>query len=121
METPTTGPSEPPESRSHPEMPPERGDREVIAFLEAELLPTLGDRFPRPLREAIRRAIRERNLTPLERLSGRHRHEMLLAIEELGLTRHRPSPAVQVRLTTVVSATPAAPELVGLSVARPAR
>jgi hypothetical protein len=121
METPSSGPLAPPEESSRPESPPERGDREVLAFLEKSLLPALTDRAPRPLREAIRRALREHRLVPLERLSGRHRHELLLALEQVSHTRRRPSPAVCVRLTTVVSSTPAPSELVEISAVRPAR
>jgi hypothetical protein len=121
METPSSGPLGSPEGSPSPASPPTKGDTEVVAFLESKLLPELGERVPRPLREALRRAIRERRLTPLERLSGRHRHELLLAIERLSETRRRPSPSVLVRLTTVVSATPAPSELVEFSAVRPAR
>jgi hypothetical protein len=121
METPSSGPSPTPESDPSAESLPERGDREVVSFLGNELLPALGDRAPRALRDAVRRAIRERRLTPLERLNGRLRHELLLAVEELAQTRRPPRPAVLVRLTTVISATPAAPERPGLSAVRPAR
>jgi len=121
MDTPSSEPSAPSEGPTNRESPPERGDREVAAFLEGQVLPALGSHAPRALRDAVRHAIREQRLTPLERLSGRYRHELLLAIEQIAETRRRPSPAVLVRLTTVVSATPAAPEIVGASVARPAR
>ncbi|MGA7845620.1 MAG: hypothetical protein WCB18_00825 [Thermoplasmata archaeon] len=121
METPSSGPSVSSEALTSHESPPERGDRDVVAFLGNELLPALGTRVPRALRDALRRAIREQRLAPLERLNGRHRHELLLAIEQIAETRRRPTPAVLVRLTTVVSATPAAPEIVGVSAARPAR
>jgi hypothetical protein len=121
METPSSGSFSPPEEPSSPEPPPERGDREVLAFLEESLLPALTDRAPRALREAVRRAIREHRLVPLERLSGRHRHELLLLLEQVSHTRRRPSPAVSVRLTTVVSSTPAPSELVEVSAVRPAR
>ena len=121
MEIPSSGPLAPPGDSSTPDSPPERGDREVLAFLEKELLPALGDRALRSVREAVRRAVRERRLTVLERMSGRHRHELLLALEQLSHTRRRPSPAVSVRLTTVVSSTPAPSELVEVSAVRPAR
>jgi hypothetical protein len=121
MEIPSSGPHSPPEESSSPEPAPERGDREVLAFLEKSLLPALTDRPARPVREAVRRAIRERRLAPLERLNGRHRHELLLALERVSHTRQRPSPVVCVRLTTVVSSTPAPSELVEVSAVRPAR
>jgi hypothetical protein len=121
METPPSGSASSSESPAVLDSAPHRGDAEVVAFLGKELLPALGVKSPRAVREAVRRAIRERRLTPLERLSGRHRHELLLAIEALAQTRRRPSPAVLVRLTTVVSATPAAPDLIDISAARPAR
>ncbi|MGC2288690.1 MAG: hypothetical protein WA688_02380 [Thermoplasmata archaeon] len=121
METPSPGPSSSFPENSAPDPPPERGDRDVVAYLANDLLPALGDRAPRALRDAVRRAIRERHLAPLQRLSGRHRTELLLVIEQTSETRRRPSPAVMVRLTTVVSATPAAPDLVEVSATRPAR
>lgn len=92
-----------------------------MAFLERGLMAAVGDRAPRALREALRRAVREQRLAPLERLSGRYRHELLLALEQVSRTRGRPTPAVFVRLTTVVSATPAPSELVEISAVRPAR
>ncbi|HLY76947.1 MAG TPA: hypothetical protein VKT21_03590 [Thermoplasmata archaeon] len=121
METPPPGPSPSAEGTTAPESPPERGDREVVAFLENALLPAVGHRTPRPVRDALRRAVREQQLTPLARLSGRHRHELLLLIEETAHPPRRPAPGVLVRLTTVVSATSATPDLVGVSAARPAR
>jgi hypothetical protein len=92
-----------------------------VAFLESGLLSALGDRLPRAVRDAVRRAIREQRLGPLERLSGRQRQELLGLLEEASQGRRRPSPRVLVRLTTVISSTPAAPELPGVSAARPAR
>jgi hypothetical protein len=121
METPSSGPGMPSEVSTAPELPPERGDREVLAFLARELLPELGSHTARALHDAVRHAVREQRLTPLERLSGRHRHELLLVIEQVAETRRRSSPAVLVRLTTIVSGTPAAPDLIGIAAARPAR
>jgi len=92
-----------------------------VAFLATVLLPSLGTRSVRALRDAVRRAVKEQTLTPLEHLSGRHRSELLLAIEKAVETRRRPAPGVLVRLTTVVSATPAAPDLMGAAATRPAR
>ncbi len=121
METPSPGRSAPSEGASAPESPPERGDREVVAFLRSDLLPTLGNRAPRALRDAVRSAVREQRLAPLERLSGRHRHELLLLLEQMTEAGRRPAPWVLVRLTTMISATSAAPEPIGVSAARPAR
>lgn len=121
MEIPSSGPGGPLEGPVVSESPPPRGDREVVAFLRSELLPALGDRAPRALRDAVRRAVREQRLAPLERLSGRLRQELLVLIEQVAETGRRPSPPVLVRLTTAVSATPAAPETLGISSARPAR
>jgi hypothetical protein len=122
METPTSGPSGPREDFSTRDSAPEPGDREVLAFLGAVLLPAMGARVPRMLREAVRHAIRDQRLDSLERLSGRHRQELLLVLEQVTETRRpRPSPGVLVRLTTVISSIPASPELTGVSAARPAR
>jgi hypothetical protein len=122
METPASGPRDAREEPSTPDSPPEPGDREVVAFLRAVLLPALGDRVPRVLREAVRQAVRDQRLDALERLSGRHRQELLQLLEQVSETRRaRPSPGVLVRLTTVISSIPASPELTGVSAARPAR
>jgi len=121
METPGSESGPPTEVSIPSESAPAREDREVVAFLAAQLLPALGPRSSRTLRDAVRRAIREQRLVPLERLSGRHRTELLLAIEQVVETRRRVAPTVLVRLTTVVSATPTALDLVGASTARPAR
>jgi hypothetical protein len=121
METPSTSPGAPAEAPTSIEAQPERGDREVLLFLAREVMPALRDRAPRALREAVRRAVREQRLSPLERLSGRHRHELLIAIEHVTETRRRPAADVLVRLTTVVSGIPATPDFVDVSAARPAR
>jgi len=121
METPSPGRSAPSEGIPTPESTPERGDREVVAFLRSELLPALGTRSPRALRDAVRGAVREQRLAPLERLSGRHRHELLLLLEQVTEAGRRPAPWLLVRLTTIISATAAAPEPIGVSAARPAR
>jgi hypothetical protein len=121
METPSAGPSVLSTEPVRSESPPERGDAEAVAFLARELLPVLSAHASRPLRDGLRRAVRERRLAPLAELSGRHRHELLVAIEQVSGTRHRPSPAVLVRLTSVVSSIPPARELVETTTARPAR
>ena len=121
METPSPGWATPSEGPSAPESSPESEDLVIVAFLRREVLPALGARAPRPLRDAVRRAIRDRRLAALERLSGRHRHELLVLIERLAESKHRPAPSVLVRLTTVVSATPAVPDLIEVAAARPAR
>lgn len=121
METPSTGPTGATGGPADAGPPTERGDREVFLFLGGTLLPALGDRPPRAIRDAVRRAVRDRQLGALERLSGRHRQELLLALEQLGGTRRRPPPSVMVRLTTVISATPASSEGLGVSATRPAR
>ena len=121
METPPpdSGASGGPWTAPEPSGP--REDPEVLEFLQSELLPTLRHRTSRAVRDAVRKALREQRLTALERLRGRHRHELLLALEDVVATERRPRPAVLVRLTTVVSATPAAPDLVGAAAVRPAR
>ena len=121
METPPSGPAGPFEGAPSSDTPPPREDREVVAFLQAAVLPALGRHPSRPLGDAVRRAIREERLAPLSTLSGRHRHELLTLIEQLTEGRRRPSPPVVVRLTTVVSAIPTAPDALGPSPARPAR
>lgn len=93
----------------------------MLAFLARGLVPALGSRSSPELRAVVRRALAEGRLAPLERLSGRDRHELLRVIEQVSEGRHRPSPAALVRLTTVVSATPALPERAEVSAARPAR
>lgn len=121
METPSAGPRGPSEGLPTVAPPPDPEDREVLVFLARELVPALGEHATRALRDAVRRALREQRLAPLERLSGRHRHELLLAIEQVSETRRRPSASILVRLTTVVSAIPRPRELVELSATRPAR
>ena len=100
---------------------PDPADRDALAYLESVVVPALGDRSSRAVRDALRRAVRDRRLDALERLTGRSRHELLVVIEQLSATRRRTAPAVLVRLTTVISATPAAQDLVAVAAARPAR
>ncbi|MCI4352195.1 MAG: hypothetical protein L3K14_02245 [Thermoplasmata archaeon] len=121
METPPSGPAGPFEGATASDSRPPREDPEVLAYLRAHLLPALGRPAPRALGDAVRRAIREEHLSPLSVLSARHRHELLTLMEQLAEGRRRPAPHVLVRLTTVVAAIPAAPDLLGPSPVRPAR
>ncbi len=121
METPSSGSAGWPGPVSSADAPPDPADREALAYLAAVVVPALGDRASRGVRDALRRAIRDRRLDALERLTGRSRHELLVLIEQLSASRRRATPAVLVRLTTVISATPAAQDLVVVAAARPAR
>ncbi len=121
METPPSGSSGWTGPAPAPDTPLDPADREALAYVATVVLPALGDRSSRTVRDALRRAVRDRRLDALERLTGRSRHELLVLIEQLSATRRRTTPAVLVRLTTVISATPAAQDLVVVAAARPAR
>lgn len=121
METPSPDTGGSLEAPGRSDGPLDPGDREVLLFLGRGLLPALRNRAPRAIRDAVRRAIRDRRLDPLERLGARHRQELLLLLEQVSGGRRRSSPAVLVRLTTVISATPAAAEPIGVAAPRPAR
>jgi hypothetical protein len=121
METPPSGSGGFYEPAPAVETAPPREDRAVVSFLRARLGPALGPKAPPALRTAVHRAIREESLTPLARLNSRQRSELLACIEQAAARRPRPAPALIVRLTTVVAAVPAAPDVLGAPTARPAR
>jgi hypothetical protein len=121
METPSSGSNGPSPGPAPTDSSAERGDRDVVAFLVKEVLPTRGHRISRALRDAVREAVREQRLAPLERLSGRHRRELLRLLELVTESHRRSAAPILVRLTSVISAIPAAPEPVEVSAARPAR
>ena len=121
MVTPLSRPTSPGAPLWAPDLAPDSADREAASYLGNVVLPALGEKAPRALRDAVRRAARDHRLQALDRLSGRHRHELLILIEQLAERRPRPSPGVLVRLTSVVSATPSSPDWFGVAAARPAR
>lgn len=121
METPSPDAGVPSEAAPTSDNPLEPGDRAVLLFLGRGLLPGLRNRATRAVQDAVRQAISDHRLAPLERLGARHRQELLLALEQVSGGRRRPSAAVLVRLTTVISATPRAAEPIGVAASRPAR
>ncbi|MCI4344282.1 MAG: hypothetical protein L3J87_01475 [Thermoplasmata archaeon] len=97
-------------------------DRELLAFLEAQIVPALArDRRTRLL-GAVQRAIRSHDPERLGALPERLRRELLGAVEIRLNGRHgAPSPGVVVRLVTALSALPSPDAGLGHLLATPAR
>jgi hypothetical protein len=91
-------------------------------LLRDEILPALERERRRPLAQAVDRAVARSRLDALETLSAREKRELLELLErEVERSPRRPDPRAIVRLTSVLSAAPAADTALARSLAPPAR
>jgi hypothetical protein len=107
---------------THPTPSTDATDRDLLAFLEGQLVPALARERRTRLLTAVNRAIRSHDPRRLGSLPERSRRELLSIVENrLGGGRNAPSPGVIVRLVTAVSPVPPTEAGLGRLLATPAR